>query len=144
MNFKRTTIIPLDDPELAKQLFDAYLNKEFMILMIILGDTETIREAMPKADNLATKSYFGMERWVFWVRNHDILADSLIPILEANDEAGNLEYESVKCFCTSPVLDAASGIILKNGELNYRTLQKSFFMAQSHDIGLINVTNDAL
>lgn len=144
MNFKRTTIIPLDDAELAKQLFDAYLNKEFMILMIILGDTDSIRKALPKADNLATKSYFGMERWVLWIRNHAILEDTLRPLLETNDQDETLVYKDVKCFSTSPILDAATGIILKNAELNYLSLQRSFFKAQSHDTGLINGVNNSL
>ncbi len=141
MNFKRTTIIPLDDKELAKSIFDAFINKEFMILMIILGDNESIRESLPRADNLATQTYFNMERWVLWVRDYDILADSLKNQLEKKDESGEEEvnYNDVKCFCFSPILDEAAGVILKNGRLSYLTLQNSFFRAQNHDLGAISL-----
>ena len=73
MNLKRTTIIPLDDPTLAKTIFDSYIERDMMILMVIVGDTDTIRKAIPKADNLAKKVYFNMERWILWVRNHTVL-----------------------------------------------------------------------
>ena len=139
MNFKRTTIIPLDDKPLAKLIFDAFINKEFMILMVILGDTESIREALPKADNLATKIYFGMERWVLWIRDYEILEATIKAQLTALDEHKEVEYNDVKCFCFSPVLDAATGFILKNGRLNYASLQQSFFKAQAHDTGLTTI-----
>ncbi len=144
MNFKRTTIIPLDDKPLAQIIFDAFIDKEFMILMIILGDTNSIREALPKADNLATKAYFGMERWVLWIRDYVVLEDTLREQLKAHDENEDVEYEDVKCFCFSPVLDAATGIILKNGRLSYASLQQSFFKAQAHDTGLTAISNQNL
>ena len=87
MNLKRTTIIPLDDDDLAQSIFDAFLEKEFMILMVVLGDTETIRKALPKADNLASKEYFNMERWVLWIRNHNVLSETLkAQLAESDDE----------------------------------------------------------
>lgn len=133
MNFKRTTIIPIEDKELAKLIFDSYIEKEFMILMIILGDSETIRESLFKADNLATQTYFNMERWVLWIRDYEVLKDTLIAQLKANPNNIEFEYENVKCFCFSPIKDVATGIIQKNGRLSYLTLQRSFFQAQDHD-----------
>ena len=139
MNLKRTTIIPLDDTALAKAIFDAFIQREFMILMIILGDTDTIREALPKADNLATKAYFNMERWVLWVRNHDILQDPLKERIQNSDDPNaSADYLDIKCVCFSPVIDHPAGIILKNGQLNYASLQQSFFKAQAHDTELLH------
>lgn len=137
MNLKRTSIIPLDDKALARIIFDAFIEKEFMIVMVILGDTDSIREALTKADNLATKSYFGMERWVLWIRNHDILEIPLKELLKnSDDDKASADYEDIKCFCFSPVIDHPAGFILKQGRLDYVNLQQSFFKAQSHDTAL--------
>ena len=133
MNLKRTTIIPIDDKELAKSIFDAYIEKEFMILMIILGDTETIRNSLFKADNLATQTYFNMERWVLWIRDYEVLKKTLKAQLRANPNNDEFEYDEVKCFCFSPIQDVATGIIQKNGRLSYLSLQRSFFEAQDYD-----------
>lgn len=138
MNLKRTTIIPLDDAALAESIFKSFLEKEMMIIMVIIGDTATVREAIPKADNLAQLSYFKMERWVLWLRNYDILSKTLKQHLR-DSEADNSdeEYTNIKCFCFSPILDQIDGIILKNGQLSYASLQQSFFRAQSHDIPFV-------
>ena len=50
---KRTTIIPVDDTALAGAIFSEFIEKEKMILMIIIGDTKSILDAIPKAYNLA-------------------------------------------------------------------------------------------
>lgn len=138
MNLKRTTIIPLDDAALAESIFKSFIEKEMMIIMVIIGDTETVREAIPKADNLAQLSYFKMERWVLWLRNYDILSETLKGHLKASDaENADEDYDNIKCFCFSPILDQIDGVILKNGQLSYASLQQSFFRAQSHDIPFV-------
>ena len=48
------------------------------------------------------------------------------------------DYEEIKCFCFSPILDQPAGVILKNGTLSYASLQQSFFKAQANDTALIN------
>lgn len=138
MNLKRTTIIPLDDAALAESIFKSFIEKEMMIIMVIIGDTETVREAITKADNLAQLSYFNMERWLLWLRNHDTLSKTLKKHLKASDADNSDEpYDNIKCFCFSPILDQIDGIILKNGQLSYASLQQSFFRAQSHDIPFV-------
>ena len=138
MNLKRTTIIPLDDAALAASIFKSFIEKEMMIIMVIIGDTSTVREAITKADNLAQLSYFKMERWVLWLRNHDILSKTLKGHLKDSDaDNSDEDYDNIKCFCFSPVLDQIDGIILKNGQLSYASLQQSFFRAQSHDIPFV-------
>jgi len=139
MNFKRTTIIPLDDSKLAKEIFTSYIEKDMMNLMIIIGDTDSIRSAIRKADNLAQRSYFDMERWVLWVRNHEVLEETLKKHLKLSDaENSDRDYEDIKCLCFSPIKDQVEGIVLKKGTLNYASLQQSFFKAQSHDVSFIN------
>jgi len=133
MNLKRTTIVPLDDQELARTLFTSFIDMEMMILMVILGDNETIREAIPKADNLATLEYHGMKRWVFWVRNHAILEAELKEYLDKSDADDDMAYEDIKCLCFSPISDEVAGIIHKNGTLSYASLNLSFFRAHAHD-----------
>jgi len=138
MNLKRTTIIPLDDAALAESIFKSFIEKEMMIIMVIIGDTETVREAIPKADNLAQLSYFKMERWVLWLRNYEILSETLKVHLKVSDaENADEDYDNIKCFCFSPILDQIDGVILKNGQLSYASLQQSFFRAQSHDIPFV-------
>lgn len=139
MNLKRTTLIPLDDVALATSIFNSFIDKEMMIIMIIIGDTSTIRKSITKADKLAQLSYFNMERWVLWVRNHDIIADILKKHLKASEAENTDEaYENIKCFCFSPIQDQVEGVILKNGKLTFASLQQSFFKAQSHDVALLN------
>lgn len=138
MNLKRTTIIPLDDAALAESIFKSFIEKEMMIVMVIIGDTQTTRGAITKADNLAQLSYFKMERWVLWLRNHDTLSETLKGHLKKSDADHSDEvYDNLKCFCFSPILDQIDGIILKNGQLSYASLQQSFFRAQSHDIPFV-------
>jgi hypothetical protein len=139
MNLKRTTLIPLDDAPLAESIFKSFIEKEMMIIMVVIGDTPSIREVIPKADNLAQLSYFKMERWVIWLRNYDILSETLkIHLKNSGTEHSNEAYENIKCFCFSPILDQVDGIILKNGQLTYASLQQSFFKAQSHDVSFVN------
>lgn len=138
MNSKRTTIVPLDDPALAESIFKAFIEQEMMIIMVIIGDTPSIREAIPKADNLAQLSYFNMERWVLWLRNHDILSHTLKSHLaDSMAEHSDVAYTEIQCFCFSPILDQVEGIILTTGQLSYASLQQSFFKAQSHDVPFI-------
>ncbi|MBP0904345.1 hypothetical protein ACFSKN_18875 [Mariniflexile gromovii] len=140
MNLKRTTLIPLDDDSLAESIFKSFIEKEMMLLMVIIGDTDTIREAIPKADNLAQLSYFKMERWVLWVRNYEILSETLKKHLKASDaDKSKEDYNNIKCLCFSPILDKVDGIILKNAELSYASLQQSFFKAQAHDALAVNI-----
>ncbi|QCX00971.1 hypothetical protein FGM00_12930 [Aggregatimonas sangjinii] len=139
MNLKRTTLIPVDDPGLAKSIFNAFIEKEMMILMIIIGDTKSVREAIPMADNLATLSYFNMERWVLWIRDGKVLETTLKEHLKASTEDhANADFGDIKCFCFSPIADEVAGIILKNGKLDYASLHQSFFRAQAHDIAITN------
>ena len=134
MNLKRTTIIPIDDQELARTIFRSFIDMEMMILMVIIGDTESIRKAIPKADNLATLEYNNMKRWVFWIRDHYVLEKELKEYIEASDvDNADADYEDIKCFCFSPLSDEVSGIILKNGTLSYISLNLSFFRAHQHD-----------
>jgi len=138
MNFKRTTIISFDDFALAESIFKSFIKKELMIIMVIIVDNQTVRDAIAKADNLAHLSYFKLERWVLWLRNHDILSKILKKHLKLSDANHPDElYNEIKCFCFSPILDQIDGIILKNGQLFYASLQKSFFSAQSHDIPFV-------
>ncbi|CAH8289629.1 hypothetical protein EV196_107228 [Mariniflexile fucanivorans] len=140
MNLKRTTLIPLDDALLAESIFKSFIEKEMMLIMVIIGDTDTIREAIPKADNLAQLSYFKMERWVLWVRSYDVLSETLKKHLKAsNAEKSNEDYNNIKCLCFSPILDQVDGIILKNAELSYANLQQSFFKAQANDAPFVNI-----
>ena len=139
MNLKRTTLIPVDDSALAKTIFNAFIEKEMMILMIIIGDTKSVRDAVPKADNLADLSYFKMERWVLWIRDGKVLETTLKKHLKVStEENADADFEDIKCFCFSPIADEVAGIILKNGKLTYASLQQSFFRAQSHDISITN------
>lgn len=127
--------MPTDDPELARIIFQSFIELEMMILMVILGDTETIRQALPKADNLATLMDHNMQRWVIWVRNPIILKDEFERRLTASEsENADAPYDEIKCFCFSPLNDLASGVILKNGTLSYSSLNRSFFKAHLHDI----------
>ncbi|MCW5520646.1 hypothetical protein J1N09_12400 [Aureitalea sp. L0-47] len=141
MNLKRTTIIPTDDPNLAKQLFQSFIEKEMLVLMIIIGDTDTIRTAMPTADSLAHKIYFNMERWVLWVRDYEVLRGTLEQKLAESPNTKDMDYDDIKCFSLSPIQDLADGVIQKNGVLDYVSLQQSFFKAQSDDIAFTNNPN---
>ena len=135
MNLKRTTYIPLDDTRLATTIFKSFIEKEMMVLMIIIGDSPAIRKGVKKADELAKLSYFNLDRWVLWARNEKILASIFKKYLKASD-AHNTDkpYESIKCFCFSPIQDKVDGVILKNVALTYASLQQSFFRAQAHDV----------
>ena len=141
MNLKRTTIIPLDDEDLAASIFNSFIEKEMMILMIIIGNSDNIRAAVSKADNLAKLSYFNMERWVLWIRDHETLKAELTTKISESDDQINAEYNDLQCFCFSPILDKATAAIDTNTTLNYASLQQAFFKAQSHDTTISETTN---
>jgi len=141
MNLKRTTIIPLDDASLAASIFNSFIEKEMMILMVIIGDTQKIRESILKADNLAKLSYFNMERWVLWIRDHQTLRETLSTKLSESDDPINTPYDDIQSFCFSPILDKATAAIHKDVSLNYASLQQVFYKAQSHDTTLSGTTN---
>lgn len=134
MNLKRTTILPIDDHDLSLSIFESYVQKEMMIIMILLGDDPKIRGAVERADNLAKISYFQVERWVLWIRDHHTLKTELTDYLRKTDCQET--YSDIRCFSLSPVKDQVAGIITKDNNLSYVDLQQSFFTAHQHDLNV--------
>ena len=139
MTLKRTTIIP-DNPVEAKAIYDQQVAHEKRTIMAIIGNTETVQEAVIEANALAHEQEFdNVDRWVLWAKDHGIVKDTLELILaESNAERSDRDFDQIKCFCISPVRREVEGIILKNGELNSISLDKSFLKAERHDNALLN------
>lgn len=139
MTLKRTTIIP-DDPKKAKAIYDDQISKANRTIMVIIGDTETVKKAIPVADREAQKKPFdNAERWVLWAKDHLIVKDTLELILaDSKAERSDRDFDQFKCFCLSPVTHKVDGIILKKGRLSSPRIRLSFSKAERHDLSLLN------
>ena len=103
--------------------------------MIIIGNTPTFPKALDIADYLAQEGgAFGTERWVLWVKDHSIIKSTVELILaESKAKRSERKFETMKCFCLSPVSHKIEGIILKNAVLDYESLERSFSLAEKLD-----------
>lgn len=139
MALKRTTEIP-NDPVKAKAIYDDQITKVNRTIMVIIGNTQTVKDAIPAADRVAQKKPFdNADRWVLWARDHKIVKDTLELILaESKAERSDRDFDQFKCFCLSPVTHEVDGIILKNGRLSSPRFRLSFSKAERHDLSLLN------
>ncbi|MCH2488525.1 MAG: hypothetical protein MK211_00120 [Flavobacteriales bacterium] len=134
MSLERTTIIPLDDPDQATELFNNAIDRLKTTVMFIIGNTETVQEAIPNADHWAGETLIDLERWVVWLRDHEILKTEMQQLLENTfDPDFDEPYDTIKCFCLSPISKRAIGFILKNGSLANVRLLLSFAKVEAID-----------
>ncbi len=132
MSLVNTIIIPLDDPVTAAQEYSAALHSQ-KVLLIILGDSDSIQSGIELADELADTSPLGIPRGVLWVANHITLKDEIAPILEA---AGIIQhdtpYEEIKAFCLTTPDREANSRVHKNGVLDFVRLEHLFVEAEAN------------
>jgi len=76
MNFKRTTITSFDDFALAESIFKSFVEKELMIIMVIIGDNQTLGMQLLKPIIWHTShilnwnvGYYGLEIMIFYPRS---------------------------------------------------------------------------
>ena len=135
MPLERTTIVP-DDPIAAKAIYDEQVAHEKRTIMVIIGNTQTVEDAIAVADGLAhLVNPGGFNRWVLWAKDHDIVEDTLALIIaESKDRRSNKDFNEFKCFCISPVSRQVDGIILKNGNLGALRLRHAFIKTEKLDV----------
>lgn len=134
MPLLKTTIIPLDDSARALEQYDELLQSD-KIIMVVLGNTETIAEGVALADELADTSPTNENRWVMWVQNHVILRDELEHILEENNViTPDTPYEEVKAFCLTRSERNVLSRIHKNGEMDFVRLELLYVEAEEASI----------
>lgn len=134
----RDHVTTLDaDPAIAKTEFTkVFKENKKTTIMIILGNTDTIFKSMNKANARARDKYGnpGFERWVIWIKDHDLLKEHVQPLLlNSADPKASRPFEIIKCFCLSPKTHQAAGVILHKGKLNSTRFTAAFVKAEKID-----------
>ncbi|MDO7173832.1 hypothetical protein [Mariniflexile sp. AS56] len=134
MPLLKTTEIPLNDDVLAQQMYQE-LTQSDKILMVILGDSESIKKGVNLADELTDTSPTNENRWVMWIKNHTVLKPQLQSILiEAQIIQDGTPYEEIKTFCLTRPNRKALSRIHKNGEMDFTRLESLFVEAEKASI----------
>ena len=134
MSLLKTTVIPLDNDTLAKEQYDDLIQSD-KIIMVVLGNSETIIKGVELADELADTSPTGENRWVMWVKDHIVLKDKLELILvENNIIIPDTPYEEIKAFCLTRPDRKVLSRVHKNGQMDFVRLEFLFIEAEAASI----------
>ena len=126
MALLNTTEIPLDDNVRALDKYTELIESD-KIIMIILGDSDTIQKGLILADKLARQISTNQNLWVMWVGNHIVLKNKLISILQAASTIlDNTTYKEIKAFCLTKKPRQANTRIHLNGALSPFRLTKLY------------------
>lgn len=73
MPLTQTTILPTDDPALARRMLEELIHEEPLVLLVVQGADDVAERTVRRADKLAS-----LPRWVVWARH----ADDIAPVRE--------------------------------------------------------------
>ncbi len=134
MPLLKTTVISSDDNALALEQYNALIQSD-KIIMVVLGNSETIIEGVELADELADTSPTDENRWLMWVKNHIMLKDKLEPILKESEIVRQgMSYEEVKVFCLTRPERKVLSRVHKNGQMDFARLEFLFIEAEEASI----------
>lgn len=123
MELQNTTILPLDDAALAREIFRAVVHELPVVTMIVLGDSPKHRQLVTLADKMAHRSDW---RRVVWVRDPAIFAQELDTL---RDPQGLLAGDSV-LGVTLSFADAVEGAINSDATLDFVEVFNAFAVAE--------------
>jgi hypothetical protein len=69
MELFKTTILPIDDPNLAKQIFTRMVKEQPLVLLVVVGKSDDINDLVQLGDKLAGGNRYDTWRRVVWVRD---------------------------------------------------------------------------
>ncbi|MGK7391839.1 MAG: hypothetical protein ACNS60_15920 [Candidatus Cyclobacteriaceae bacterium M2_1C_046] len=125
---KNTTILPIDDQDLATEIFNDQLHQKAEITMIILGGKDFLPD-VKKADRLAGEAYFNIKRHVIWIRDRNILKGILNSHLSKFSGYQTSKYDHVNIFTMTPIDDRVADIIYAEDTIDYIRLNLAFLKA---------------
>jgi len=82
MAFRKTTILPTDDRDLARRMFKDLVHEEPHVLLVVLHTGKDAEVFAQRADKMSGKE--GEPRWVVWARNPDDIAVNIAALTGAN------------------------------------------------------------
>lgn len=130
MAFLKTTEITMDNNDIALDEYTALIDSD-KIIMVILGNSDSIKEGVDLADELAETSPTDENRWVMWIKNHVVLKQQLETILtQANILEDDTPYEEIKTFCMTHPEHNVLSRVHKNGEMDFSRLEDLFVEAE--------------
>ena len=69
MELYKTTILPVDDRELAKKMFRGILYNQPFVLFVAIGSEKAIEDLVTLADTIAGGGFHETDRRVVWLRD---------------------------------------------------------------------------
>ena len=134
MELINTTEISLDNKALALRQFKELTDSK-KIIMVIIGKTKKVEEAVEIADETADSSMGGFDRCVLWIKDYKTLKSKLSPILRrSNIIKGKVTYEKIKCFCLTQENKKAHSFVFKNKSLNDLEILHLFTEAEKNSL----------
>lgn len=90
----KTCILPTDDVALARQLFDNLVNKQALVLYMVLGDQPDDKLLVQRADSIAGLP--GEPRMVVWIRRFE----NHVEQVSALEGSQGIDSVSTRAFAT--------------------------------------------
>jgi len=130
MQLDRTTILPSDNPLLAKELFTSLMQEQDVLTIIILGNDAISRNAVQCADVRAQSSPGGFERKVAWMLSKDMFDDLKGLISDGTVIVNNIDTTQT-CGIAVSLTDQAMDVIKITDTIDFIRMEKAFLKAGS-------------
>jgi len=128
MKLERTVVIPTDDPDLARELFQNLVYKEAILLVVVLGKTDKAKRAVECADQCADAVIAGFKRKVVWIREPDILSNELASLKPGRQNLADTELDRVVAFSVS-LADSVMDIVTMDDTIDFVRMEMAFLKA---------------
>jgi hypothetical protein len=109
MELYKTTILPTDDDDLAKKLFESLVFEQPYCLLVVLGKGPDAEKFVQRASKLTGRQH--EPRWVVWAREPNQIKATLADLANSDKIIGQLD--TARGFCLS-LSDEVRDVISKS------------------------------
>ncbi len=128
MQLKRTLIIPTDDIDLARDMFNDLVYEQDKLMVIVLGDDDEARLAIKYADSRARLVVAGFERSSVWIRDKQLLAKEIMALKNASELFPTDGIDSVVALSVS-IADKVADVIRSGSEIDFVRVELAYAKA---------------
>lgn len=127
-----TFIVPLFTPK-GPKIFENFIHASHYICLVVLGQGERTEFLIELADFHAQFTFFNVTRKVVWLPDHETFRPQCLKLLKTDPNFKEEDYEKVRMFALSPVMDIAKFTILdeelKDKTISSILIKKAFWVA---------------
>ncbi|MCX6120109.1 MAG: hypothetical protein NTX44_00615 [Ignavibacteriales bacterium] len=125
MALNKTTIIPTDNLDLARQQFKTIVCGKKDLIIVVLGNDAISDKAADCADTRASVIIAGIERKVVWIKDRSALADEIKKLKAGTVDISKEDLATIAAFSVS--LDATTMDIVRVDDIiNFLRMESAF------------------